>query len=456
MRVLVLLLVGSVVLAGGIKSEEADLRSKDTERIERGAAALAERNDAAAVDVVVRVVRKCAKENDRQNSAFDKDLVKGFGLMADAIAMIRGEGSKVKSQSDYNKLQKKFAKSREISNKGAAMVLKAIKRVAPHLMRTACALDALDAMKSTGAVERLAEIVATEPPGLARQWMLAGLIDRETSRLGDLLLELRGDRDPRTRALAVRGLIKHVQREGVSEALVEASTDDSWQVRRAAHAGLAAAENAEALAAAYARESGDERRLVARYLFNLGKGKEPKPAHAVAFGCPFESLRVRFVIVLSEGVEPLLPRIEGELQRALDALPDGATVQVVTVGPKVESFAKAPLPLRPGTAKKIVKWLSGRLWGGQLSGTLLKRNLVPSYDHPSRGKRVFGELPDSIYLILPGTAQEDADSAFGDFKRWNRACDARLYVRVLGKKPTEKLVTEVQKQGGTISGEGFE
>lgn len=448
MRALQLLLLFAVAAtAGALEDAEADVRSKDAKQIKRGLEALVQRNDRACVDVLVRMLRKTAKEYDRERAAFDSQTEEGFEKMAEALAIMEGLATRAKSTAEFNKA---VAASSRLVSESVELVTKAIERNVPFSIRHDRGRAALDKLNSDDAVARIVQVATRERPGRLRHWLLVSLGRRKSAAVGSMLLPLCTDRDPRTRAVAVWGLGHHGQVAGVAEALVQALDDEFWQVRHGACAGLVAAKKPDPLVAAQEGATGRDQLLLARALHQLEKAPAPPEPPAIAFGFPVISRRVRIVVDLSASMKEHLPMLRTEVEKAVRALPEGATLQLVTVGAKVETLGKKAWKIRKDAWKRAVAWFDARVPGGKASYVRIRRSVVPPYDHPSKGKRVFGTLPDTVYLILGPSKEANDHMVLSEFARWNDACHAQLYVRILRADPNPALVKAVNTLKGVL------
>ena len=163
---------------------------------------------------------------------------------------------------------------------------------------------ALEKFRDEQARARIEELARRGQAGRLRTACLVVLSTRSSVEVLPTLVALAGDRDPRTRALAVRALGHHAGRAEVLAPLLACAQDECWQVRRGAYLGLAAIEAKAkvlpALKAAREKETGDQARLLDRILHKMGEGQEPQAATAKAFWLPLTSRRVRFALLLDK------------------------------------------------------------------------------------------------------------------------------------------------------------
>ena len=265
------------------------------------------------------------------------------------------------------------------------------------------------------------------------------------------LLELAQDRDPRIRALAVRALRKHVADDAVFERVVACAEDGCWQVRRGAYATVADApieRAAPVLEAALAREEGDQARVLKQHLNDFGRGDAPGDAKFKAFGLPLTSRRGRFVVELSDKMEPKSELVVAEFARAIDTLPDGAFFEIIVAGSDKPVFAKKPMKVSAHSCARAEKWLKKLKKHRPTTTSRLFGFLTPDYDDPLKGKCLFPELPDALYLICHDLDEKQAIRGVARFLIWNDSCDAALYVRFMGKAEPEELRDLTKKTGG--------
>jgi HEAT repeat protein len=431
--VLLLLPFLLVAVAADMAAIRKDLRSKDPDRIRGAIDALVRQDDREAVDALVAALRDVCKVNDKVTSKFDRDFASAMEEIAAATSEIPGLSKRTSSPAQF---QAEMARINKRLNEGFARTSAALDEYLPHAILYDGTRLALRKFKSEASVERLREIVGRER-GSVRHWVLVSFLSRKDASIVPTLLELSEDRDARTRAVAVRCMIPHVGVEGVRDAVLRCAADDSWQVRRGAFRALAAAEDKAQLEKLRVDAKGDDDRMLAAL---LGK-QESEP---VAFGLPLVSLRVRFVVDLSTESEAVLPTIRQELTKALQALPDGAEFELIALPTGSPRFSRGPKRMGAGVRRDAIAWVERLKAGGSADDSMLDRLLVPDYDHPSKGKRVFDDLPDSVYLILgPAKEYREIDS-FSNFAGWNAACDATLYVRVLGGAPPENLRAAIE------------
>ncbi|MHC4955817.1 MAG: HEAT repeat domain-containing protein [Planctomycetota bacterium] len=379
-----------------------------------------------------------AKEHDRNRAAYDKQLDKGFGKMDEALTILKQFGEREKkSPAEFEKARKK---SRKLMDAGSKLVFGAIRKNAPHSARRSGALDALDNLNSDEVTARIVEVAKAERPGRLRQWLLASLIGKKSAAAGALMVALCSDPDPRMRAVAVNALAEQTSIPGAVGALEKAAADPVWQVRAGAHVGLYLAKRDAALAKARDAAKGQERGMIEIYLSQLGKGPMPRGFDPVTFGFPVASERVRFVVDFSESMKKYAPQVREEIGKAIDALPNGAHVQIVLlVGSKVVTPGKDAIVLRAETRNKIKDWLAGRQPGGRASSLRASQLLTPAYDHPKKGKKVFEQMPDSIYLVLGPDKRMNSKRPLAGFDRWSDICPATLYIRLFAKEASAEL-----------------
>lgn len=406
----------------------------------------------AAVDVLIGALRRAFRQDAAKARAFGKVVAKSteeLTRLCEEMQKIAGEAQKGEMTSA--ELGRQLEALNEIGRRASAERAKvnaAKSKFLPHLVLTVEGAGALGKFQSRAAVARIEEIAQHDPPGRVRNACLRVLADRTSADVVPTLCELAEDKDPRVRSLAVRALLYHVERPGVLERLAAATRDEFWQVRRGAYEVIATLLPDQAgplLEQARQREVGDQERFLSDQLRELRGEAIPAP-QPVAFGLPLTSQRVRFVLDLSETAD--LRYIRRQLALALDALPDGALLEIVGLTTEVIRFASTPLKVTASTRRRARSWL-GRL---KVYGTPDTQRLLdliqPSYHDPYRGKRVFAQLPDTIYLVLRDANKEEARLQLASFALWNDSVGAVLHVAVLGKNLPRRLFEQAARETG--------
>ncbi|MEM8882539.1 MAG: hypothetical protein AAGD14_00550 [Planctomycetota bacterium] len=438
-----LFVIAAVARAGDLGKAEPDLRADELDRIKRGAAELRTSDSAESVAVIVRVLRATDKKFDKASAKFDKTCARASEnhekSMAILTDLIENPGNPKR-----NRLRSEAIK---LGNEGHKLWLKAIREFAPIEMRINASLQALHGLRSPEAVTAIVRQARLERPGRVQWWLMSAIVSRSEDSVVALMIELMTARDARTRALAARSLVEHAEKPGVADVLAIAAADDHWQMRRFAYAGLGRAKRHDLLDAALARETGDDLRAarIAR------QGADPEePAGPLGFR--WTSMRIRIVVDTSKSAASHLPKIQEELSRAIEAAPEGALLQIVAVGAKAKPLSRSPLRLNAAARRKAIKWVGSLTAGGPANRTQFGRAMLPSYDHPSKGRRVFKDLPDAIYVVLGPDEELNEPTLVASHADWFKANPSALFVRVYGAAPSEGLRTAVEAQGGKIHG----
>lgn len=458
-----MLLLAGAVGAGEIETARALLAKEDVEARKQGITVLVKLDSRDSLEVLVQALRKAHKDfakrlgtHQKLSEAMSK-VIRAEQKLRDDIMGNVGKQAKLSPQ----KKIKALGASTRRSDAALRKWEDDLADLAPVAFLVDGAANALRRFESPAAITRLEQLAAREPTGGLRFDCLRAVMTRGSSSAAPVLVELSGDRDPRVRALVVRALRRHVAEAGVVDALVAVAEDRCWQVRRGAYASLAAAPAVRAippLEAALARERGNQARRLRVHLHELGRGAKPEPVPAGAFGLPLASDRIRFVVDLSRKMSDRIQEVRTELRRAIAAIPDGGTIDVVgLVGDRKVSFASKPTRIDRASRRRFDLWLRKlEVAKSEASGTVdLLEMLHQSYANPGKGARIFEQAPDAIVLVARHIDKKDARLVEGRFRSWNDACDAVLHVRLFdrGAYAPADLREFTEETGGTFRAE---
>ncbi|HEX5135778.1 MAG TPA: HEAT repeat domain-containing protein, partial [Planctomycetota bacterium] len=444
----VLVLLAAALSASEIEDAARQLGSADPEVCKKGIEALVRLDSRRSLDVLIQALRAAHKKDAAKQRAYRTVLEKSTKELRKITLELE---EALKTKPPYQEAMALSRKAMEVIATESEKVGRATREILPHLALLAEGTSALGEFKSGEAVARLEDLARHEPAGPVRGACLRALVGVSTVGMVPTLLALASDRDPRVRAIAVRALRRHIGEAGVVEQLEVAAEDKLWQVRRGAYLSLADGTPervAPILEVARARETGDQLRLLDRLLHGMARGAEPPAASPAAFGLPVTSTRVRFVLDLSDAMKGRLDEVRTEMGRALDALPDGALFEIVGFAIGETSFASGPERATAASRERARQWMAKLRTAGPPDTTRLLDLLMPDYEAPSGGTRVFEALPDAVYLVFHEMEGEGAVIGLARFVLWNGACDAAFHARAFGEKYPDVMKTLAEGTGG--------
>lgn len=446
LRMTVLLLLATSLRAGEIDDAVKGLSAPDVASRKSAIKALVGLDTRRSLDVLIQALRVAYKDDPAKQRAFRK-IVEKWTNAIEAITR-ELEEARQRGETDMARLQK----GTEVVTAAAKRVTEASEAIRPHLTILTEGTAALASFKSAEARERVEELATHERPGRLRTACLRALIATSSPAMVPTFLELAADRDPRIRAIVVRALRRHVGEQGVLEKLDVSSRDTCWQVRRGAYLAITVAPAERAvpiLEPARARETGDQLRLLDRLLHGLGKGEAPAAPEPVFLGLPLTSTRVRFVLDTSSEMKGSIEEARTGLERALDALPDGATFEIVACSARV-SFSPAPERATAATRERAKQWLRSLRPPRKADASRLFDPLAPDYEGED-GAAVFENLPDAVYVIFHEARGEGPLLDLQRFAAWNTCCDTTFHARAFGAEyPRAEMEELAGKTGGTF------
>jgi len=362
---------------------------------------------------------------------------------------------------------------------------------------------ALRAFSSEEAIAKLEAGAKSEPVPILRQCYIAALGEGSRARSVPVLLGLLKANTGRVRALAAIALRPFVAAPEVAPALLAATSDKFWQVRRAAWRALAdlpPEEAIPALAEGACRESGELALRIDGYLRELtGRSFADDPSRwrawwteneaafregtfekreaeeardsgetrtvATFFRVPVVSASIVFTIDYSASMrEPMkiddayasrvlaefrLPETRlgyarAELVRAIRALPEGALFNIVVFHEKSTPMASRMMKASASTKKSAIQWALRQKEGAltNLYGAL--RDTFRDHLSPRGTDPVFQDLPDTIVFLSDGVATagrfRDADSLRRLVALWNASLGSVIHCVGIGKEHDAELM----------------
>ncbi len=448
LRMAVLLLLAAFLRAGEIDDAVKKLAAPDAASRKSAIRALVSLDTRRSLDVLIQALRVVYKDDPAKQRAHRKIVEKWTKAIEAATRDLEDA-----RQPDLAR----FQKATEVVTTAAKKVTEATEAILPHLAIVNEGTAALAKFKSAEARERLEDLASHERPGRLRTACLRALIATSSATMVPTFLELADDHDPRIRAIVVRALQRHVGEQDVLGKLDAASRDTCWQVRRGAYVAIAVAPAERAipiLEAARAQETGDQLRLLDRLLHGLGKGEAPAAPAPVFLGLPLTSTRVRFVLDTSGGTNEGFEEARTGLERALAALPDGATFEVVARSVGTVRFSPAPERATEATRERAKQWLRSLRPPRKATASRPFASLAPDYDEED-GAAVFENLPDAVYVIFHEAKGEGALVDLERFAAWNTCCDTALHAHAFGTEyPRAEVEALAEKTGGAfVAGE---
>jgi hypothetical protein len=378
-----------------------------------------------------------------------------------------------------------------------------------HLDVLHAAADALRQFRSEDGVAAIETGARAHPRPLVRLLYIGALGDtRRASSLQTLTDLVTGDRDPRVRSQAVRGLVGWAPKGW--EIAAAAAEDPCWGVRRGAIEALAHAPafvSIPRLIEAAGRESGELRLTAFAYLRELtqarvgdshgawtqwwsthkdavSKGEfEPPDAppekpgrrtYARFFHVPIESTHVVFAIDFSGsmkaplrlanaranrvrerlGLRPTrLGYAKAELIAAIGELPDGALFNVAVFSDRARFLFRRPVAAGARTRGGVERLIVGTSTGTMTNIWDALNITFADYLDASGGATRFADIPDTLLFLTDGNATRGRFRTASSLRKlvdlWNQPLDVVIHCIGIGADHDRELLEGLaEKTGG--------